>query len=213
MIRPLAYTAALALTLITLLVTTRVVGGTIRPPAIAMFQAQQCGPEPCWHGIQPGVTTIEQAKAILSADRALVADLGFYFDNCWYFVPFPSWKICLGPLHGFSSDVITYVYVRFESAPEAPRLGDMLPLFGEPVASKLCWYRFGVGVNNSRSFVGADVYFENGVYTGAYDPQQPNSTRPDPNMALFLVTYAHRDRRPDLPFWRGFIQESDEQGC
>jgi hypothetical protein len=205
-----AYTLSILLSLVLLLVTARAVGGAIRTSNFALFQGHQCSPEPCWHGIQPGITTIAQARAILAADHDLAANLATYYDNCWYVVSIPSWKICIGPLLGEHGDVIDYVYLRFESAQEAPHLGDVLTLFGEPVGSKLCWYRFGVG--NNRSFIGADVYFENGLYVGAYNAHEPDSFRLDPNRTVFLVSYARR-YRPRIPGWRGFVEQRNQQGC
>src|SRR5438552_5385841 len=115
MSRLVGYTVSVLLTLVILLVMARVVGGTIKPSGFALFQLNQCSPEPCWHDIQPGVTTVEQARAILAADPGLAANLATYYDNCWYMVSVPSWKICIGPLQGEHGDFIDYLYLRFES--------------------------------------------------------------------------------------------------
>jgi hypothetical protein len=204
--------ASIWLTLIVLLITARVVGGVLQPFRFSLFRLYQCKPEPCWHDIRPGVTTMAQARAMLAADNGLAANLATVYDNCWYMVSAPSWTVCFGPPQAARNDSVGYLYLRFESAPEAPQLGDVLTLFGEPVGSKLCWYRFGTGLSNGRSFIGADVYFQDGLYAGAYNPREPDSFRLDPGRVVFLVSYA-RLSLPEAPRWRGFVEQTDQQWC
>ena len=36
-----------------------------------VFVTYACTPEPCWHGLRPGLTTREQARAIVQEDPAI----------------------------------------------------------------------------------------------------------------------------------------------
>jgi hypothetical protein len=212
MVRLLAPLAAIMATLAMLLVAARVAGSVNRSSAFAVMAMYRCSPEPCWHDIRPGVTSLEEAKALLAADSSLTFFRGLYNDNCWQIESVPSWRVCFGPLQGGRSNLTGYLYLDFDSPHEAPRLGDVLSLFGEPSGSKICWYKFGVAGSNARSVMGADVYWETGLYAGAYNPTAPDSYRLEPWMPLFLLTYA-RPYDANLPLWRGFVQQSPGRGC
>src|SRR5689334_8090131 len=45
------------------------------PPNARLFATGNCA-QPCWHGIQPGKTTLNEAEAILRADMASVTAVG-----------------------------------------------------------------------------------------------------------------------------------------
>jgi hypothetical protein len=212
MIRLFTTVAGLMAVMVALLVAARFAGRINRSPSMAIMELYRCSPEPCWHNIRPGVTTLDEAKTILAADSGLMFDHGFYRDNCWQVLSMPSWRACFGPLTGRLGNLTGYLYLNFASPPQAPRLGDVLALFGEPTASKLCWYKFGVAGSNARSVMGADIYWEDGLYVGAYNPLEPDSYRLSPHMPLFLMSYAQRNAANEPP-WRGFVQQSAGRGC
>lgn len=66
--RFLALIGGLILTFALLMVGARAIGATNPSPAVAILDPGNC-PQPCWHGIQPGKTTFEQAKALLAMGK------------------------------------------------------------------------------------------------------------------------------------------------
>jgi hypothetical protein len=214
MIRVLVCLIVLVALFAVLITVVEAMGGLIKSPAAALMQAYRCEPQPCWHGIRPGMTTLEQARAVMDADSSFAASLGIYKERCWHVVAAPSWKACFGPLLAAGSELTGYVYLRFISAADAPRLGDALTVMGAPLASKVCFYRLGIEPDGFRPIVGADLYFKNGVYAGAYDPRQPGNFHLNPNMTVFLVSYVHFESyNLNAPRWRGFVNRSGQDTC
>ncbi len=201
-----------------LLVGVRAANSANKSPTLTVLELYQCSPEPCWHDIRPGVTPVEQAWALLATDHGLSMGLGSYDEHCWFRLADPLWRVCLGPLKGVPGDLVGYIYVQFgqgteSTAADAPRLGDVLTLYGAPWASKLCWYRFMTGSGAPGAQIAADVYFNDGLYAAASDPRDSYHFRFDPNMPLFLISYSLPiSERLDIPRWRGFTKATG-QGC
>jgi hypothetical protein len=61
------WTSSISILLIVLILSARLVGSRNKVPGAAIFDPGNC-PQPCWHGIQPGKTTLDEAEAILRAD-------------------------------------------------------------------------------------------------------------------------------------------------
>src|SRR4051812_24728292 len=59
----------ISLGLAALIVVARLIG-TLNAPteSVAQFRAQNCDPQPCWQGIRPTVTTLQQIKALIHID-------------------------------------------------------------------------------------------------------------------------------------------------
>lgn len=53
--------------------TARAIGRTYPPSLLeTVWQTYRCAPQPCWHDLQPGVTTLKQAKVILDQDQKVI---------------------------------------------------------------------------------------------------------------------------------------------
>lgn len=173
--------------------------------------------QPCWNGIRPGQTTIDQVQAIFRADPALAASPGVaQFDNerCWNMAsgsPFPLWRVCT--VFWYAADH-TISLVRLTPPQEAFQLGDAIALFGPPVASTLCWWYTRLP-NMPGQVLRARVYFRDNIEVWAYSQRQPMSFLLDPTMAVYLVNYSdHRSPfRSDMPTWRGFKRYYQQLGC
>src|SRR5437870_2552846 len=89
------------------LVGVRLVGALSQPNALDVIRAAQCTPMPCWQGIQPGKTTMDEAKAILTANTAFtVLDVSRPGDLCWYSADGPFWRNCAHPGWDANSNVV-----------------------------------------------------------------------------------------------------------
>src|SRR4051794_27926039 len=68
-----------------------------------IITADSCA-QPCWHGIQPGSTTISNAYDLLKADTALIDNLSLGPPGrgvppeqslCWSIAVSPRWRGCV----------------------------------------------------------------------------------------------------------------------
>ncbi len=198
----------------------RVVGALTRTGAAAMLDAGPCA-QPCWHGIQPGQTTFEDAQTLLRG-RTDVLDVAYSTVDShlhWITATEPPWRgrgFRWSAAGGGAVD-----FILMEPPPDVMRLGDAVAIFGAPVVSTLCW-RFDNNQPNlagklPRPFLGAHVYFNGDVEVLAYNPTRPTERRFDPDMVVWSVTYNYPDQEPpyrfDAPIWRGFTVADDSPVC
>lgn len=186
-------------------------------PEAAILGVEACN-QPCWHGIHPGVTTLDQAAENLRADQVLVANvldvqLGDFASRrrevCWQIRSQLDWRGCALRDQGFAGPIN-----RVELEPPDPglSLGDTILLFGNPVAAEYC-VRLG--------FYYAFVYFPDNVEVRARgeSPIQSGAAAPryDPTMQVFMVRYHYPADEPpyafDTPRWRGFTYVRGRAGC
>jgi hypothetical protein len=177
-------------------------------PEAAILNVEACS-QPCWHGIHPGVTTLDQAAENLRADQVLVANvldvqLGDFASRrreiCWEIRNQVDWRGCALRDQGFSGPINR---LELEPPDEGLSLGDTILLFGNPIASEYCM-RLGLYY--------AFVYFPDNVEvrTRGESPIQSGTTMPryDPTMRVFIVRYHYPADEPpyafDTPRWQGF---------
>jgi hypothetical protein len=173
----------------------------IVPESIAL-QPVGC-PQPCWDGVQPGHSRVQDALLILNANP-LVVDLirndpnpVFPCELEWKMVTIPIFTGCMVIRPDQPVDTII---LRFED--EQIRLGDVIDLYGMPVAAELC-HRFDFGIRFRNNVFGT-LYFPNHIIIAAYN-QEPDQWRLTPTMFVKMIRYTQADTVPaQAPRWEGF---------
>jgi hypothetical protein len=137
------FTIASIVLILLLIITARAVGSTNKPPALAMLDPGNC-PQPCWHGIQPGVTTMKQAHTILNNDPTLI-DIRTpkEFGGCWRSISPALAIVCIGSGDNIGLKGLTY-YVSQWPSQNSMQLGDAINLLGEPISTYSCPYIKGL---------------------------------------------------------------------
>jgi hypothetical protein len=216
MIRLLVGVAAGAVTLALLLSAARWLGGVDDPPvAVAMLDTGPCA-QPCWQGIQPGKTTLDQVAEIVGVRGASTGhSIHSLYSNelCWKMSAAPHWRGC-ARRQWDTNPGTSIKSIELEPPAATLRLGDLVMILGEPVASRLCL------VPRKRSSpeqqIMAHVYFRHNIFVLADNPLQPNEPRLDPAMAVRWIFY-YAPSAPlyddSVPPWRGFSAPFDARYC
>ncbi len=219
MVRLLVRITSLVLLCALSLVFVRGVGSSMESPSGKTLDGYQCLPEPCWHGIRPGQTSMAEAETILSQDENFGMDRLALSpsERCWYRANGPLWRVCLGPQQHIPG-IVGYVVLKFGgpglATERAPLLGNALLLFGPPRSATLCWYSFAGPVTNPARSMIADFDFGSGINAEVYELRRPAVVRLDPAMPLFLLSYVPPENdHPDEGGWRGFTSASDQRTC
>jgi hypothetical protein len=200
---------------IMLIFGARTLGSAKEPSisAMAKFAAEQCDPQPCWHGIQPGKTSAAQAEALLAALPGSTPDkLQFCPDadsadtSCWR-VDVMSWSQ-LDP----TSPVGMMV---FQPPADAFHLVDAVRLFGDPINSMMCYISTpssgDIGPEIPRPLMISYVAFKGGIKVVAYNPHGLLSRRVDMSMSIYRM-YLQPAYDVYSPRWNGFSQQT-RLGC
>ncbi len=201
-----------------LLVGVRVVGAHSRhfgqPAALAVLDPKTC-PQPCWHDIRPGESTLDEAEQLLRAGR------DFYYDRTvyhlrWTTATTPPWEGRAYRWSAFNDGSISYI--TLEPPLGMLRLGDAIMIFGDPIVASLCWQAGGSApAGFPRPFLRAHVYFPGNVEVLAANPERPRELRYDPNMIVWSLMYSYPADEPpyafDIPPWRGFVKTRLGQVC
>lgn len=153
---------------------TRVIGSQIRTPESRLFETGNCS-QPCWHGIQPGKTTLDEAEAILYSESDFVTGIVqqpplLDCDIEWSFIAFPEFWGCASAKNGIISDMWVGVEtIHFKTA--GLDLGYALYSLGSPIAAEVC------GDSNGASYASmytnqVKIYLElDWVYDGIPFPK------------------------------------------
>ena len=187
-----------------------VVGAVMQPPALAVFVPQHCTPHPCWYGLQPGKTSIQQARAILDTSAAVVGNDIFDLcpdggDTCWNVTVTASSKAPDSPLDK----------IDLNASHQKLRLGDLMTIYGSPTSGVLCYIitptNGGVSDSVPRPVMVGNLIFKGHVQVFVYNPVDPLAQRFDPNMIADQINFKSL---PDLsvPSWHGFKSEVN-LGC
>src|SRR5690349_4322546 len=91
---------------VVLLFSTRIIGYATRSSGNILVDAGDCS-QPCWHGIRPGTTTLDRARAFVMTDNPVsFAQVKSRFDNeaCWTTLTVPAWLACTIFLYGTRTD-------------------------------------------------------------------------------------------------------------
>jgi hypothetical protein len=203
--RLLGYTATSILAFGLIFAAIRVVGGR-NQSTTALLEAGNCE-QPCWHSIQPGKTSFRQATTILKADSTYNVSQTAGKTLCWFSLKSASWYGCTDG-HGETVQDIEL------SLPDGMlQLGDVIALFGLPIAARLCWFD-----SYTQDYVVARLLFEGNIEVEAFDRENPVQWRFDPEMTIIQIYYLSADS-PRLPTngkqslrWRGFTNMT-QRGC
>ena len=192
-----------------LLIVPRVTGGLNRS-AGEQFVTEYCTPQPCWRGIRPGVTSLDQTRAILQTHTAP----GQFMDEyrlCYE--PGACWGLSIRSWSADAKDPVSLL--TFQPAQGAFRLGDAVALYGDPITSQLCQIiapsNGDLGPEVQRPVMVAYLTFRGNIKVVAYRPDDPTRRRIDPAMSVYRLYY---QVGYDIfsPRWRGFSQQS-QLGC
>ncbi len=210
--RLIIMTGTIALILMLLTIGARIVGNQSVASALARFQANQCSPQPCWHGIRPGQTTLSEAQDILDSDSTISFDAGSE-QWCWHADSGTCWDVTLRSWNRDGDKPLGVVAIH--PAANALKLGDTLTLFGEPLTSNLCWI---AGIRDgdipdtiARPLAAAYLTFKGNLKVIAYNPQRPAVRQLDPNM-IVLTIYYQAGYDIYTPHWQGFTSPA-RWGC
>lgn len=176
-------------------------------PRLPTYLEGEGCPQPCWQGLQPGITTREEAMAHMVASGLVIPDSferltdGAITQLEWETRYAPTYDV----LARFRDDQLMRLTLSVEGG---LRLGDLFQVVGAPSHVLLC-QRTAPGFNYQRA-VSATLYFLDGaVEVWAY---QPNSGRwrVTPDMLVYQITYRVRpnDGESWVPLgvatWHGF---------
>jgi hypothetical protein len=206
-------TITLTVTVVLLIFGVRVWGSTIdtSPPAIAKFSAEQCDPDPCWHGIQPGKTGLAQAEAILEAMPGSTAEK---FQFCWDGTNTGCWRLDTTSWSAQNPQAPLGM-MTFQPPPDAFHLVDAVKLFGDPISSMMCWITTptngDIGTEIPRPLMVSYISFKGGIKVVAYNPHDPASRRMDMAMSIYRM-YLQPGYDIYTPRWKGF-SEQQRLGC
>lgn len=214
-IRLLGWTVVFAGLFVFLIAGARLAGTAASIPAAAALDTGECS-QPCWQGIEPGVTWINRAQGILAAREGNVEDvqfpviphLGTGHVLCWAINETPPWSGCA--IRRPTSASITLVDLRLPIG--ALRLGEAMMLFGMPRAAEVCRSRF------SGEIFGR-VHFETFIEISARGmiALTPSGPRLDPHMSVTMVRYHRPSEIPpyrfDMTAWRGFSMMENTPFC
>jgi hypothetical protein len=219
LVRLTAFTiAAIGIMLIAGQIAARAAGVLNVTPAAAILDVESC-PQPCWNGIQPGKTSLIDAKVSLARRPNVTFPppptrstpfLEFSVQ------PEPLW---LGRAYRWSSTPLTgpLNYVELKPPPGVLLLGEAIQLFGEPVAATLCLDFDRINPTLQPPFMDAHLHFRNNIEVKAYHPLALRAQRYDPQMVVWLVRYNYPGLEPpyrfDTPRWGGFGAQRSDQAC
>lgn len=135
--RLLLWTASLTIVLIVSMLSARLIGSRNKIPGAAIFDPGDC-PQPCWHGIQPGKTTLDEAEAILRADP-LFSDIRreqpvVRFDLDWTINSNP---IYFGGIRA-ENNVVTKIWIMSYWLHDGVPLTDAMLALGSPQSISVC---------------------------------------------------------------------------
>ena len=194
--RLLICTFAIIAVLSILSFASRLLGARTEPPAaIALLDSGDC-PQPCWHGIRPGVTTIDEAKALLRIDKTVTRVEQTELQLCWQLperLATEDGRSCL--FRHAESRQVTSLGLSISS--DAMQLGDAFLLFGSP--------RWIDGCQEQPLTI---LYFDRGTYIFLAPSLQTQSWRLRPEMTVLQIGYFDEGgfkQRGYLPRWQGFV--------
>lgn len=206
MIRLLSRTAALVMTLMLMLIVLRGAGSLDKPFAVMLLDAEGCK-APCWNGIRPGETTLEQAEARLRADPSVVnvASTPSIDELCWSTLAAPFWRSCARRTYRATGGAVERL--TLELPPDALLLGDAIAVFGNPVAVEQCPVRNIRLAGVPRQFIGTYVSFGNNTRLMVYDARDAYTQVLTPDMVVLrILYYSPAAMRPTdyAERWQGF---------
>jgi hypothetical protein len=189
-----------------LIMAASVIGGRGEPSVVATALAAGDCSQPCWNGIRPGKTMWSQSEAILRAAAFVPSGQS---TTCWRKSADSTVEACiivyLSP-HDRPIESITLFFPHFST-----RLGDIVSVFGKPIASRLC-----VNPRAPAVAVRGYVFFKGDVRAVVINPARPNERRFSPDMIVSFVSYNPAgvfSSDVSVPRWAGFTGRADQWQC
>jgi hypothetical protein len=190
-----------------MLATVGLVAGrrAIEPSIAVRLLSPGACPQPCWRGIQPGKTTLDQAEVILRADGKFTLEPNSFTDPfgkinyqlCWSRSSAPRWEGCAtrrgSPNPNDPIDDIVLI-------PEI-RLGEVVQALGQPTGFQL---RLGTDTIDADLYFGGNIRVDAGIIYSAM--MSSYNYQLTPYITIVRVTYFRPEQQPRCnPHpWRGF---------
>lgn len=205
--RLLGFLSVVIIALSALLVGARALG-TQGTTAIAEFATETCSPQPCWHSIRPGVTSLADTRNILQADA--ISGTTDEYKHCYQLQG--CWSISITSYSADPADPIGQM--AFVPAPGSFLLGDAVRVYGDPLTSQVCLILSpsagDVGPEVPRPLMVSYITFRGNIKAIAYNSKALTDQRFDPAMDIYRMYYQIGS---DIytPRWRGFLHPA--LGC
>jgi hypothetical protein len=164
-----------------------------------LLEALQCNPQPCWHGIRPGVTTMAEAEEIIRNDPSFCNIAKSPKENIlvWDTVDDP---LTGGSIHAmYKSRIIAGIYIRF-SEKAIITLAELIDIYGQPL---------GLHFVDTTGPVadGIFILFEKNVTGHVYDIENPRNRALYPETPIRQIMYlVWRGELDELHSWTGFTE-------
>jgi hypothetical protein len=181
-------------------------------PTFAILAPDPKCPQPCWRGIQLGVTTLDEAYTTLRADQASITEVAQPYEHIvnWRLPFLPS--VAPSLMHWFGRPGNDVQAIRFDVNPFSKnefKLADAIFLWGTPRAMSV-YYCAGADAYHAV----VDVFFTGNVQVRTVElfndwqgRPVPSEVRPTPDLLLVMVRY-YSDSNDMImrlpPNWRGF---------
>jgi hypothetical protein len=140
------------------------------------MEATYCSPQPCWHDIQIGKTSVDQAKQLLAADRQFTLTASKYSD-------ITGWVSCWEP-SALGHGCIGEGEVELQPPPDTFHLADAIYLFGYPIAATNCG-SFGDFPSNVTF-----IYLQEHILIVVYSSWQRNIEVFDPSLIVNRILFS-----------------------
>jgi hypothetical protein len=157
-----------------------------------------CFPQPCWHRIYPGKTTMVEALDIIQADPQLQLESNRAKVFTWRRVAGPHAAGYIETSHRHPG-VVYGIYIN-EADEHQIRLKDAIAIYGTPLALHFV-FGHGPGVD------GIAIFFSGNVVAQVYDPLNPRARDVYPNTPIVQMHYwSYIYEIPKEHPWRGFSE-------
>lgn len=126
-----------------LLTMIRTTAAPSDPVFAAAFQRDPTCPQPCWHGIQLGITSVDDAYNILHKENSFVIQIERPDENSirWEFVALPEVRasaVHLDDRPGSAVQVLqVYLYTKHWGDIEQFTIADAVRIWGAPISSEV----------------------------------------------------------------------------
>jgi hypothetical protein len=181
----------------------------------AYFRRDLTCPQPCWHGIQLGKTTVAEAYDLLRSEQSVFTNIErpYEYYVTWQFASLPSDKASLVHLGSHPGNEIQAV--RFEidtlawQRKDIFTIADAIQLWGTPLSSHIFYCSYG---DANRAMM--KVYFEGNIQVTSTTLFNDWRGKPVPSLVHITPTvplahieyYADSNNMIPRPSgkWRGF---------
>lgn len=203
------YVLILAVGLITIfslaVAGARAIGTQDKPSVVAILDSGDC-PQPCWQGIQPGKTTLREARTLVASGSMWGA--ASYDSNgrlTWEMASPGGWRsIATGSRYSSRSTIQTIELIPPRGA---VKLGDIVTNFDNPLRMRYC--------DRNRTPDHIHLFFDGSVEVIAINTEGNAIDRLDPDLLIRSIRYhspgtANSYNAVD---WEGFVSKENVETC